>query len=398
MKRCWLHIGMPKTGSSSIQNNLGAVNNPKGWRLLKVGGKSNMGIPLYAMFHEKPHHLHWFVKQGKTASEIEEMGLKLRQELAQKLENSEASCTIISAELLWVFSLKSLHKLKLFLSPFFDEIQVIGYIRSPISFYNSILQQQFKSGKSDLMISRLKINYRSRVEKFDEVFGLSSVGLVKFQPSSFPNQCIVEDFCERLAIKLPKNTLGVRSNESLSREACGLLYAYRKFGPGYGVGPDAIKENTFIIRPLRFLKGRKFTISKSLLDRMDLPDESDTQWIEQRIGDSLHENYYDSEHTILSEEQLLIIKRETLVEFSELFTLLWRIPVPGIIIPLGIIIGPVEAANFIHQCRELAVANLKKKRAQKRKHPILSALRSCLNLRELWGRSCGRKNQKDRRK
>ena len=78
MKRCWIHIGMHKTGTTSVQVNLAKVKKPKGWRFLTVGGSANMGQALYAMFSPEPHKFHWFVKRGKTPEEVAEEGASSR--------------------------------------------------------------------------------------------------------------------------------------------------------------------------------------------------------------------------------------------------------------------------------------------------------------------------------
>jgi hypothetical protein len=70
-------------------------------------------------------------------------------------------------------------------------------------------------------------------EKFDDVLGRENVRLWKFDPPSFPNGCVVQDFCTRLGIALPRERV-IRVNASISREAVQLLYTYRKLGRNFG--------------------------------------------------------------------------------------------------------------------------------------------------------------------
>jgi hypothetical protein len=209
----------------------------------------------------------------------------------------------------------------------------------------------------------MRANYRAKFEKFDNVFGRSNVTLVKFEPTNFPNHCIVEDFCQRTGISFPQEHSITRVNESLTREACGILYAYRKYGSGYGIGPDSIRENHYIIKPLRTMSGSKFKISKSVVDQNFDLEQVDVHWMENRLGSSLAEDYLDTKDSISTEIDLLTVTRASCQEFAEKFSEIWGVDVPNQFIPKEEPIDPVQIAEFIESCRGLGRQLIRDKKA-----------------------------------
>lgn len=353
-KRCWLHVGMHKTGTTSVQASLGAIRNHPQWRMLKVGGRSNMGKALCAMFAKKPSKHSAFRKLGKSDEEIAEDGKVLREKLRETVQACPAPNIIISAEVLTsVIDQAGLAALRDLLAPFCKEIRVIGYVRPPVAFKASIFQEAVKHGKGKFNATEIKVGYRRRFRKFDEVFGRENVLLRKFAPASFPGGCIVADFCQRIGIEAPPPESIQRTNESLCREACGMLYAYRKFGPGYGVGEGVIRENNELISPFFGISGEKLQFSTKLMLRSLVAETKDIRWTERRIGESLHEKLSETSTGISTEEELLTVSRAFCLSYIEAFEKLHGMPVSKERIPEGDPVDPVEIAEFMEFCRSL---------------------------------------------
>ena len=238
-----------------------------------------------------------------------------------------------------------------FLAKHFDEVRVIGYVRPPIGFKMSIFQQKVKHGKSSFDLEKILLNYRRKFQKFDKAFGRDNVLLLKFDPANFPRNCIVSDFCNQIGIEPPDPSTIERVNESLSRDACSLLYAYRKFGPGYGVGKSVVKENARIIQVLFRLKGAKFKISRKLIRKSITDELADVRWMRKRLGTKLGDPARDDGSEISSEEDLLTIKGSTCAEYAKHFQELNGVAIPPERIPQGEIVSPQAAAEFIEYCR-----------------------------------------------
>src|SRR5215213_4782916 len=134
MKRCWIHIGMPKTGSTSIQNNLAKAERNPTWRLLKVGGSSNMNLALVAMFASNDVVRKKFGKRGRTRKDAAEIGETLRKRLRRVIKRTDVENLIISGEVGSRIDEPGIIALKEFLTPLVDEIRVIGYVRPPFGY------------------------------------------------------------------------------------------------------------------------------------------------------------------------------------------------------------------------------------------------------------------------
>jgi hypothetical protein len=369
MKRCWLHIGMHKTGSTSIQRNLGNVENPEGWHLLKVGKSSNTGPSMHAMFDPNHEKCFWFIRSGLNHRQIEEYGIACRSELLTNIKNFKEGEFIISGESMSNFNRQCLSEIKIFLAPLFDEVRVIGYIRPPLSYRNSWFQQKLKGSNYQFGTYKTKLNYREKFAKFDEIFGKSNVILKRFQPADFRNRCVVTDFCQELGIDLPASVSLGRANESLSREACGMLHAYRQLGPGYGNGKNALRENRDLIRVFQQMGGAKFKLSNSLiLACVDL-DQEDRQWAEMRLGMPLDDYSVEDGSEVASEADLLRIRRSTCENFAKSFHEIYDITIPKAVIPKDDQADPAQVAFLIEFARQLIKKrnqNIDKTRYRKR--------------------------------
>ena len=352
-KRCWIHIGMHKTGSTSVQVNLAAAESPGDWRLLKVGGRPNMGLALYGMFATEPHKFHLFAKKGLTADEVAEKGARNRAKLRKVIKNSTAETIIISGEAASIIDKQGIQAMRDFLEPLFDEIRIIGYVRPPLSFKLSIFQQHLKYSPCPLDFAKIRPTYRKKFEKFDEVFGRENVTLRKFDPSVFSHGCIVADFCEQIGIEALDPASIQRVNESLGREACGILYAYRKFGPGVPMGKDFVRENNRIVSALLAIPGRKFKVSTALITAGIERSRKEINWVEERMGDSLDERISENGEEVTSESDLLTIKRTSCEEFAMKYEEIHGGKIPRERIPEGDPVDPVKVAELVEFCRLL---------------------------------------------
>lgn len=351
-RTCWLHVGMHKTGSTSIQENLAAIKDPQGWRYVTVVDGANMGQALYSMFATRPHEFHWFKKQGKTAEQVAKRGARLRAKLAKTLASHAGHDVIISAEALSLMDRRGIAALKRFLTPHFGTIKVTAYVRAPEGFMNSAFQQQLKHGKARFHFGGVRPKYRRRFQKFDQVFGRENVILRKFDPPSFPNGCIVEDFCRMLGIQGPPPGSVRRVNESLCREACGILFAYRKFGPGFGVGRTVVRENNWIVGSLAAMNGRKFVVSDAVLRKFIRA--KDRRWMEKRLGASIGDAPVAASDAVASEGDLLTIRRTSCMEFAARFREIHGARIPWWRIPMGDPVDPRKVAGMVDYCRRIA--------------------------------------------
>lgn len=352
---------MHKTGSTSIQAALAKWKDPAGWRYLNVDGHKNMNQAAFLMFDKQPRRNGMLAKRGLDDEQLSKLREVLRGRLSDELAcMGGGTKAIISAEMISSIDADGIREMQCFLAPWFDEIKILGYVRPPVSFINSIFQEQVKHGRGSLRELAVP-HYRSRFEKFDNVFGVENVILRRFNSNSFPNGCIVADFCDQTGLPTPDPALTERVNESLSREACGILYAYRKHGPGYGVGRNAIRENNQIIRPLLAMRGTRFQFSREIMDLLVDKIRDDISWMENRLGEGLSEPPRDEGPNVGSEEDLLLISRASCVEFVTQFETLNNVGIPSTAIPADDPVSPLRVTELVESCRKAARASKRKK-------------------------------------
>jgi GSCFA family len=284
--RCIIHIGMHKTGSTSIQKSLHGFENEH-FLYADLGSLGNHSLAIYSLFSQRPeqHHLHR--ARGRDQNAVRAYNSEIQALLAQSIAKARGRTLIISGEDISVLPLSGVEKLRDYFCGQFAEVGIVAYVRPPAALMASAFQQHVKGGSiRTIDPSRIYRQYQSTFAKFDDAFGRDNVKLWKFDPQAFPENDVVQDFCHKSGILLPKHKI-VRMNESLSRPAIGLLYAYSKFakadGPQRLRAPEAIRLGQLI-------DGDKFRFSPDLIRPVLEKNRSDIAWMEERLGQSLQED------------------------------------------------------------------------------------------------------------
>lgn len=129
-----------------------------------------------------------------------------------------------------------------------------------------------------------------------------------FDPKAFEGGDVCIDFFQKIGVELSTDQI-VRVNESMSLNACGLLFAQRNIGQGFVQGfKGAPSKNDAFVASLSRLPGRLLKFKRSIL--LPLFDEwrADLEWMEERLGVSLSDlPEEDAPDAIGSEEDLLAI-------------------------------------------------------------------------------------------
>jgi hypothetical protein len=360
-RRAIVHVGMHKTGSSSIQHALHRGLDDASFEYADLG-PPNHSLQVFSLFSGSPetHHMHG--KHGRGKDEIEQFNRATRERLRRHLSDSAARNIIVSGEDITALAEDELRRFQDFLMEYVEDIDVVGYVRPPRSFMASIFHQSVKAAElQSLDVARLYPDYRGRFAKFDRVFGRDHLQLWRFDAAAFPGGDVVLDFCQRLGIALRPETVP-RVNESLSREALSLLFAYRKFGPGYGVGANAVRENTQLIAALHSIAGGKTRFAPELTQSVLEANREDVRWMEERLGMALDENQQASADDVRSEADLLNIDPAALNVLKDL--------IGKQLLPRGI--GgqtPQEAAVLVHALREKLAAGQMARRSGRAASP-----------------------------
>jgi hypothetical protein len=320
---CVIHIGMPKTGSSAIQESLclGTMKLQE-HEYLKLGSDCNHSPTLYTIFMDMNYlsQYHWHRNAGRSVEDIERLRESFRQLLHGALENAQRSKVILSGEDLFHFDLGATERMKAMLDDYCASYQIIGYVRPPVSFMNSAFQQIVKHGAASDFNTSIDIVYqfyRGKLEKFDLVFGRENVKYIKFDPSTLYQQDIVQDFARQISETIPAGS-SKRVNDAISLEALAVLYIQRKYGSGYGAYTGSSVVNARLIDALNGLGGTtRLRFATSLLSSILDRHRDDIRWMEERLGGPLLDMPTDEGFAIASEQDLIqfgLAQRDRIVE------------------------------------------------------------------------------------
>lgn len=326
---------MPKTGTTSIQESLFFGLNDSRFQYF-TGGEINTARALILLGSDGNLPQHFHGTQGQNAAFLATERRTIHQRLVSILEGAKRSGRelILSGETCWRMSESELRKLRTLLEQNGLCVQVIAYIRPWKEWLESNFAQRvplncmYGSHPDPLPtfvpLNPVQIDYRNRIETFDQVFGRENVVFRKFQPSVFPEGCVTRDFCQLTGISLHDSRIR-RANESLRLDAVRLLCAFGKYANREPpLGRFITWQHSWLMKRLLKLPGRTLRFHSSVVEphlRLLLPD---LERIEERIGASLREDWtkHDSGDCIrtvddlfrFSEESLAWLEAETGVE------------------------------------------------------------------------------------
>ena len=321
-----IHAGMPKTGSTSIQWTF--ANRDQGHvRYFRWLRPAHNDLIILLFDERGERFLKYRLKNygPKEKGYSREELLLLREEwlesFEQDLTQPGADTCLLSAEAISNGRLWSvLTPLKAFLEKYSDDIQVIAYVRPPVSFMASAFQQRIKFGdKKEFNPKEYWPRYRQRFERLDQVFGRENVTLRKFDRKTLKNGSVVDDLAEFAGIPVPYNS-SQSKNESLSLEALALLFVQRKFGRGKVTGfRDAQDLNEKVFESLAGIGKEKFQFAPELVLPIVEANEADLEWMERRLSEPLRETPENLNGPLLrSEQDLLSIADQSFPELEAL--------------------------------------------------------------------------------
>ena len=304
MAKCVIHIGMHKTGTTSIQHSLVSLDDAT-HLYADIHGASNHSVPLLSAFSDSPMRHQINRQRGYDEDSIQNYIRQTRKSLRNSIDKAGARTLLISGEGMSGLNLEETQRMKTFFGRKDVDVEIVAYVRGAAGYMSSAFQQRLKSGNMDgFQAARVFPDYRRRLEKFDQVFGRDKVQLWKFDPPSFPEGSVVRDFCARVGINFD-NVHEIRRNDSISRELAGILYRYGHWSRENNrlklVGGDAVA----LTKLLGELPSTKLRLAPSVVRPILEANRDVIAWTEERIGCSLHEELGDDlDSDIASEADL----------------------------------------------------------------------------------------------
>ena len=234
MRTCYLHIGAPKCGSTSIQT---LFHSSRDWLidygLLYPGSKGARHNFLINLFHTDPIKLRFNIEQSKDEGKIAKLTHDQKLEF-EKQAAANPNCDILLSNETFFLHSNSLDiaALKEYLQGFCDKLVVICIVRNPVALLNSRAQEQIKSGvrSYEAVVSKPEIHDYRKLDDFAAVFGEDDLRVVTMEGLLANERPLMEGFAEVIglsqeaAAKIPDK----RVNDALPLEALLLVSELNK--------------------------------------------------------------------------------------------------------------------------------------------------------------------------
>jgi hypothetical protein len=193
----FLHIGLHKTGTSTIQHSFGEISQYMAENgilipYVKLPGRDlfNYSTPMVSMFCSEPHKYPINIKMGIHTKEAAELQNKrFDEELQAQIRRFEGHTMLISGEGISGLNNTQLERLRDYLIRITNpqvKIKVLMVIRHPVKWAASRLLEQVKSGKSLQSVLPETTGFRvhhfiSHANKFRKIFGEDMLEVQRFE-------------------------------------------------------------------------------------------------------------------------------------------------------------------------------------------------------------------------
>jgi hypothetical protein len=165
----------------------------------------------------------------------------------------------------------------------------VVYIRPTHDWLESGIQQFVKTRLTSIdalhrfIVQRSQRSLLDVLDRFDRVFQRQNVDVFAFNPSSFPNGCVVMHFCTHLGIRMDRSQI-IRANESLNLNSMRLLAAWSTYGKRWSRQlPDDMRVK-ILVRLLQSLDGPRLIVHPSLVQSFLDQHTKDQAKLEARLG------------------------------------------------------------------------------------------------------------------
>lgn len=261
MSKIFLHIGMHKTGSTAIQSAFAGYETSRA-RYADLGYE-NHSIPFYTAYSGQHHNYHIWRAAGLRPEEIEAQKdiCRARIEAAVAGAASEERDLIFSGEDISYLPRAGVEELHTLFSRYECDVRVIIYVREPVPFVVSAVQQVIKDGVFRAGIPTPM--YRDRLEKFIDLFGAERVTVRVFDRAHLHGNDIVKDFAKQVDVTAPRH--GKNDNSSLSTEAVKIIYLINQLIPVFGEKADLVRARWRMIDHVRANFSGRFEIPENLV-------------------------------------------------------------------------------------------------------------------------------------
>ncbi len=306
-----LHIGMHKTGSTSIQAALNGYDSDS-VRYAQLG-MENHSLPLHALFNPDPYRHPAIANLGMKKWQISVSRTIWKWRLAMELRRP-AGRLILSGEDISTLPAQGVANLRAALFGHSRSVTVTAFIRDPVSYPSSAYTEHLKSGMAAPKIQSPR--YRQRFAKFLEQFTRDACLFIPYLPELLKNGCVVADFCHRLGIPEAGTKPDGRKNERPTLESLQLLAHFNQHGCKGKASRHGFMATQRLIASLNTIGSTKFNLATGEVDAT--LDWKDIAWAKHHLGIDFDIDALLKEHTATEQVDLRDISGQTVAELKQL--------------------------------------------------------------------------------
>ena len=295
--RAYLHIGLGKTGSTSIQGALLA-----GSRALAEDhgiffpiefdqyGPFNGNHSQYVktIFSEHPEQLQFNINAGLDSVEaVTRANERILDRFEQQLDTSTQSKLLLSAEGIARFEVESLVRFKEWLNKITDTVEVIACMRHPLHAVSAEIQLRLTIGEQLSELYRQPPCYRIRglFDRLETVFPRESITVYDYADVLQNKSGAVGVFLQQLGIENPSWLReDSRLNEAYSHEAVLLIDALNRIRPPMENNRRNPLRNPADLLEFKQIPGRRFVPPPEVYAKLADQVAPDLAWLEEHYG------------------------------------------------------------------------------------------------------------------
>ncbi len=317
LNKIYLHVGMQKTATSSIQQSLLANKEfLKQNSILYPSSLSNWHVnEIGALLYEEKEEERRNILHRQNFSQINRNNII--EKLKKEILNCDCESLVISAESIILYSKDGLTKLKDIIQNDLNikNIIIILTTRNILDFMNSYVQQLIKSS-FEVEYNKLvqKTIYENQISKFEEVFGQENLIVYCFEEAKKHPLGVVGYFFEQIGIEKErvKEIKIIKTNEGISELACEVIDYINTIEPFIDKKEISQKRQIGDTRLLQKLSGKKFVIDEIYQKSLLKNSLQDVQWLKKHYGID-----YTSTKTVKKNKSQ--IREATFIELKEIF-------------------------------------------------------------------------------
>lgn len=311
----WLHIGMPKTGSTALQGFLrknGGILAAQGLTYMlagrqRLGGSGNLPIS----------HNRIIFEMNRSPDIVTDFRNAMSKEFE---ENRERTC-LVSSEMFYTANMQRLAEV--FLGIPADEMNVLFYCRRYSDFFEADYKQRAKNGRilggaTRFVEGRLKqikdnpfaFSFSDKVAKIRAAFPGVSLTPCIYARDRLRNGNVIDDLVERIGVELPDNCVtDFPANPSLSRVA----------SEAFGIVTRSLGK-----KESRRLRRRSFN-DPVMLRRHDVLHPEERVWLDnlmESVDEDFRREFFPERDTLFGTQQSVEaekqFRRDTAEEVAQL--------------------------------------------------------------------------------